>query len=115
MDKKTTLPDINKLATVLLKQRGSSLRRQSLKMGQSHNYLGTALKRKNLPIGLLLELSNALGVNLLEAYLHLLHAHVRPTAVERDLLQKMADQTAELQRVTEERDRYWKVIEGRVG
>ncbi|MCF8256392.1 MAG: hypothetical protein K9J06_02500 [Flavobacteriales bacterium] len=113
MTKRTTLPDINRLVGTLLQQRGSSLRAQSLKMGQSHNYLGTALKRKNLPIGLLLELSNALGVNLLEAYLHLLQPLVRPTAVERDLLQRLNDLTAELQRVTEERDRYWKVVERR--
>lgn len=111
MDKKTTLPDINRLVGALLKQRGSSLRRQSLRMGQSHNYLGTALKRRNLPIGLLLELSNTLGVNLLEAYLSLLLPYVRPTAVERDLHQRINDLTAELQRVTEERDRYWRVIE----
>lgn len=115
MTKKTALPDISKYVGSLLKQRGSSLRAHSLKMGQSHNYLGTTLKRRNLPIGLLVELSNTLNVNLLEAYLPLLQPLVRPTAAERDLLQKMADQTAQLLRITEERDRYWKVIEGRVG
>lgn len=113
MNKKTELPDINKLVAVLLKQRGSSLREQSLKMGRSHGYLINALKRKNLPIGLLLELSTALGVNLLEAYLHLLPPHVRPTAVERDLQQRLNDLTADLLHVQEERDRYWKVIEKR--
>jgi lambda repressor-like predicted transcriptional regulator len=115
MTQKTTLPDINTYVAVLLKQRGSSLRALSLKMGHNHNWLGTALKRKNLPIDLLLELSNTLGVNLLEAYLPHLEPLVRPTAMERDLIQKMNDQTAHLLRVTEERDRYWKVIEGRVG
>lgn len=113
MDKKNQLPDMNKLVGALLSQRGSSLRRQSLKMGQSHNYLGTALKRKNLPIGLLLELSIDLNVNLLEAYLLHLPPHVRPTAAERDLMQRINDLTAELLRVKEERDRYWKVIEKR--
>jgi hypothetical protein len=54
-------------------------------------------------------------VNLLEAYLPHLEPLVRPTAMERDLIQKMNDQTAHLLRLTEERDRYWKVIEGRVG
>jgi lambda repressor-like predicted transcriptional regulator len=113
MKKKNELPDINKLVGLLLKQRGSSLRRQSLKMGESHNYLGTSLKRKNLPIGLLLELSESLGVNLLEAYLHMLPPHVRPTAAERDLMQRINDLATELLRAKEERDLYLRLLEGR--
>lgn len=105
---------MNKVVASLLKQRGSSLRKQSLKMGYSHGYLINALQRKNLHIGLLLELSNALNINLLQFYLPHLHEHLRPTTAERELMQKLADQGAELQRITEERDKYWKVIEGRV-
>jgi len=111
MDQNTPLPDINRLVGAILKQRGSSLRAQSLRLGYNHNYLNTALQRKNLPIGLLLELSTALEVNLLEFYLPQLPAHVRTTAVERGLHQRINDLTAELHRVTEEKDRYWKVIE----
>jgi lambda repressor-like predicted transcriptional regulator len=113
MDQNTPLPDINRLVGAILKQRGSSLRAQSLRLGYHHNYLNTALQRKNLPIGLLLELSTALEVNLLELYLPQLPAHVRATAVERGLHQRINDLTAELHSVKEERDRYWKVIERR--
>ncbi len=111
MDKNTPLPDINRLVGAILKQRGSSLRAQSLQMGYNHNYLNTALQRTNLPIGLLLELSTALEVNLLELYLPQLPAHVRTTAAERGLHQRINDLTAELHTVKEERDRYWRVIE----
>lgn len=111
MEPKTDLPDLNKAVAALLKKRDSSLRALSLQMGHSHNYLSTALQRRNLPIGLLLELSRALEVNLLELYLPQLPAHVRATAVERGLHQRINDLTAELHRVTEEKDRYWKVIE----
>lgn len=115
MKQKIELPDMSKLVGALLKQRGSSLRKQSLKMGYSHGYLINALQRKNLHIGLLLELSNVLDINLLEYYLPHLKEHLRTTAAERELVQKMNDQTAQLLRITEERDRYWKVIEGRAG
>lgn len=113
MEKKNTQPNIAALAAGLLKQRGSSLRAMSLKMGRGHNYLSLTLKRKELPIQLLIELSNTLGYNFVELYLPQLHAHLRPTAAERALQQQLAEQAAQLQRITEERDRYWKVIEGK--
>jgi lambda repressor-like predicted transcriptional regulator len=113
MKQNNSQPDIALLASGLLKQRGSSLRALSLKMGRGHNYLSLTLRRKELPIQLLIELSNALGYNFVELYLPQLHAHLRPTAAERALQQQLAEQAALLQRTTEERDRYWKVIEGR--
>lgn len=113
MDKNNPLPDMNRVVGAILKQRNSSLRAQSLQMGHNHNYLNLALRRRHLPMDLLLDLSNALGVNLLEYYTPLLHAHVRPTAAERDLHRQLADLRAELDRVTEEKDRYWRVIERR--
>jgi len=113
MEQENTQPDIARLVKGLLKQRGSSLRTLSIKMGRNHSYLHLALKRKELPIQVLIELSNAIGYNFVELYLPQLHAHLRPTAAERALQQQLAEQAALLQRITEERDKYWKVIEGR--
>lgn len=115
MSTKNEYPNLSSVVATLLKQQGGSLRSHSLKMGQASNYLSTNLRANNPRISLLIELSNALDYNLLEAYRPFLKPEVASTAVERDLKQKMNDLTAELLRVTEEKDRYWAVIASKAG
>jgi hypothetical protein len=113
MEPKPEYPKLNKLVESLLKQRGSSLSKTSLQLGKAKNYLGVRLRTKNPPIGLLIELSNILSYNLLEAYRPFLEPEVRYTAHERHQMQQLADQAGEIIKLKEERDKYWRVIEGR--
>lgn len=115
MDKKPEFPSLHKVVESLLKGRGSSLAKASLKMGRASNYLTIRLKSNNPNIGLLVDLSNLVGINLLEAYLPFMAPEVRHTAVERELMQQLAAKNAELETVKTERDKYWGLLEKRGG
>jgi transcriptional regulator with XRE-family HTH domain len=114
MDTKPEYPNLNKVVASLLKQRGSSLSKTSVKLGKAKNYLTVKLRSKNPNIGLLIDLSNLIGVNLLEAYRSFLAPDVRHSVHERDLMMQLSKQAEEILKLTEERDRYWKVIENKV-
>lgn len=112
---KYELPDLLSVINTLAKHNGTSLKSICKRMGRQHNFLHTHLRTKNPRIDVLMELSDLMNVNLLEAYLPLLQPTVRPTAVERDLIQQLAAKTAELETVKAERDKYWGLLEKRGG
>lgn len=107
------LPDIRNAVIGAAKRRGTSLRALSLRMGYNANYLSDSLARNQPRITLLLELSVVLQVNLLESYLLLLPATVRPTAIERDQMEQIDRLQQERDTARAERDRLWAVVEKR--
>jgi len=94
-------------------RQSTSLRKLSLEMGQTANYITLHLKNGNPKVMLLVELSAKLHVNLLEAYLPLLPAEVRATEAEAQLALENAKLKKELEEVKAERDKYWSAIENR--
>ncbi len=112
---KYQLPNLLNVVNGLAKNRGITLRSICIRMNRQHNFLNSHLRTNNPRIDVLLELSDLLNVNLLEAYLPLLQPKVRPTALERDLIRQLAERTAELETVKAERDRLWGVVEKRMG
>ena len=112
---KYQLPNLLNVINGLAKNRGITLRSICISMNRQHNFLNSHLRTNDPRIDVLLELSDLLNVNLLEAYLPLLQPKVRPTALERDLIRQLAERTAELETVKAERDRLWGVVEKRMG
>jgi hypothetical protein len=67
---KYQLPNLLNVVNGLAKNRGITLRSICISMNRQHNFLNSHLRTNNPRIDVLLELSDLLNVNLLEAYLH---------------------------------------------
>lgn len=104
---------MNAIARNWAKHKGTSLSSISRKLKKHNTFLHQNLRTRDARPSVLLALSDFLGVNLFEYYLALLPEHIRPTAQEKELLKEIEALKKELERVGEERDRYWKVISSR--
>jgi len=112
---KPKMPEIRAHIAGMAHKRNYTLTKMSRAMGRNSNYLHQALSKGDPRIGLLMQLSDMLQQNLLEPYLALLPPTIGPTAAERELIQQLAERTAELETVKAERDRLWGVVEKRMG
>lgn len=108
-----TLPDIRTIVLSLLKKQGRTLSRASQGMGRSAYYLSVALRDRNPRIGMLMDLSDELGTNLLGYYQDHMPPGVRYTPRDVAYQQEIKALKAELETVKAERDKYWAVIAGR--
>ncbi len=110
MEEKKTLPNLLETVKGYAKLRGRSLKKISLGMGKSPNYLTQKLKNQNPDILILLELSELLNLNLVEHYTTLLPPALQTTHRERALLIELEQLKKELLTLKAERDKYWEVI-----
>lgn len=114
---KYKLPPINKMVRDWAKYQNTSLRKLSLRMGQSETYLNKILRRRDIRPTLLITLSKWLNINLLEPYLLLLPEDLQTTEREKLLHKKIESLETELEKTKEElkkteaeRDKYWEKI-----
>lgn len=114
-DEKKELPDLTELVKGRLNRRGHTLKKGSRSMGRPGNYLSRALRHGDMRTSQLLALSDMLGENMFVHYFDLLPTSCRSTPAEVALQDEIKALKAELERVKEERDRYWAVIEKRMG
>lgn len=109
------LPDIRDIVKALLNRQNSTMHKASKRMGRSHNFLTLALRDRNPRIGLLLDLSEEVGTNLLNYYLDQMPPSVRLTARDIVARDEITALKAELETVKTENARLWGVIEKRMG
>jgi hypothetical protein len=107
------LPDIRDAVKALLMKQNKSMHMASRRMGRSHNFLSLTLRDRNPRIGLLIDLSEELGTNLLNYYLDHMPPSVRLTARDVAHREEINALKAELERVKEENAKLWGVIAGR--
>jgi len=122
--KKTIKPKIKlpRLAAIVrswAKYKRTSLRKLSLRMGKSENYLYENMQGDDIRPSLLLILSEVLGANLFEHYTQLLPEPLQTTEREKKLQQEIenlktenANLKQELRKTEAERDKYWDALAG---
>jgi len=122
-----TLPELYDGLSEYLIDRKITWAELSRKIGVSYVTLLRKMKSKSPPIGILLDISNALEINLLDRYLILLPKHIRQTQDGRNLVheielkqaeldalkQELAQVKKEKEKVEKERDKYWDAIMAR--
>ena len=111
LDYEKNLPSLVKHIKVICTQRRTSLARLSKQMGRNSGYYAYTLRKKNLPILTLLELTALLGANFLEPYTLVLPSTLRGSKREKELLKEVEKLKKEMRALKAENERLW----GRVG
>jgi transcriptional regulator with XRE-family HTH domain len=116
---KTELPRIAAIVRDWAKYKRTSLRKLSMRMGKSKNYLYDNMKGDDIRPSLLLILSEVLNANLFEHYTALLPDNLQTTEREKLLHKKIESLETELEKMKEElkkteaeRDKYWGALAG---
>ncbi len=89
---------------IQLKKRDLSMRKLSLLMGMSENYLHIKCKTGDFKGAELVHIGNYLDTNPFEPYLHLLNERARPTATETEQAEKITEMEENITALEKERD-----------
>jgi len=104
------LPRISTFIRNWAEYKNTSLRKLSLQMGKSENYLLQNLRSNDIRPSVLIELSGWLQTNLFEYYLRLLPQNLRPTQRETELQKEIDTLKKEIETLKAERDKYWEAL-----